>query len=129
MNLTQIKAAYTANLNEKLAYCFNKIEEEMISRFRIIEQGEDIAMSEQGINQYSNSFSDEYKDDMIKGIKERYAENWDVSYVPANKKQKDHFVFAYKGEQAGFASHIVHSGTIIVSKEEPIENRNDILDL
>lgn len=129
MNLTQIKAVYTNHLNEKLTYCFDSIEREMVANFHKVQQGIDFIMSEKSINQYSNDFPSNYKDDMIKVIKERYADNWDVTYISGDKKNHNHFVFHYKGEQAGFASHIVHRDTIIVNKDEPVTKRTQILDL
>jgi len=136
MNLTQIEAAYTTNLNEKLSHCFAHIEKSMISNFRYIENGKNIEMPEVHVNRYTNPFDPSYKDDMIKAIKERYAENWDITYVPEIKKKSNHFIFHYKGEQAGLTSHIVHNkdnllkeAQAMCKKIEPVKDRSEILDI
>jgi len=129
MNLTQIKAAYLVNLNEKTARCFDNIEKAMVSHFREIESGKDIIMGENYVNGDSRLFAKDYKTDIIKEIKRRYAENWDIIYVPESKKKQGHFIFCYKGQPAGYVSHIEHRDTIIISKEEPVLDRTQILDL
>lgn len=129
MNLTQIKAVYTSNLNERLSHCFANIENEMVVNFHKVQQGIDFTITEVSVSQYSNGFPSDCKNDLIKEIKQRYADNWDITYVPVNKRENSHFVFHYIGEQADFAAHIVHRDTIIVNKDEPIESRNRILDL
>ena len=128
MNLTQIKTAYTANLNAKLAECFTRIERSMISNFKEIERGLSFKMIEENIGSYSSNFDDTYREDMIKGIQQKYAENWEVVHSPETKKLKSSFTFKYKGPPSGKIEHIEVNSIIVKDKEEPID-RTSILDL
>ena len=130
MDLTQIKAIYLAQLNEKLAHCFSHIERDMIDNFQQIEEKNSFTIGEKRVNEYFNDFDTNYKNDIIKEIQKRYSENWDVSYVPENKKNENHFIFTYKGQPANSVSNIEHHDTIMINKEEePTVDRFYILDL
>ena len=130
MNLTQIEAAYTANLNEKLSYCIVNIEKAMINNYRQIKDNKNFQMFEMNVNRYSNNFGRNYKEDMINQIKKRYAENWDITYFPENKRTNSHFLFHYKGKPSSYAEHIVLGEVIIANNEksEPLD-RTKMLDL
>lgn len=135
MNLTQIKAAYTTNLNEKLSYCFDSIETSMIQNFRHIEKGKCFTMLEMNVNRFSDDFDDDYRDDMIKRIKERYVENWDITYASKQKGRNSHnqFIFRYKGHPSDYAPNIVLKKVIVVETEEEEEkeplDRTHMLDI
>lgn len=126
MNLTQIKAVYTSNLNEKLSYCFTNIEMAMVNNYRDIENGKCFVMLEMKVNRFSNDFDDDYKDDMVKRIKERYAENWDITYASKQKGRNSHnqFVFRYKGHPADYIEHMVLREVIVVDTEEKEEKES-----
>jgi hypothetical protein len=131
MNLTDIRAAYTVNLVEKLSHCFDSIETAMVNNFRDIENGKSLTMFEVNIGRYQTTFDLDYKADMIKQIKERYAENWDIIHVPEDRKKNSHFIFTYKGQPAGYAAHIKLNSIITEEPEqepEPLE-RTEMLDL
>jgi len=63
-------------------------------------------------------------------IKKRYAENWDITYFPENKRTNSHFLFHYKGKPSSYAEHIVLGEVIIANNEksEPLD-RTKMLDL
>ena len=128
MNLTQIRAVYESRLQEKLVHAFDVIDRTMINCYRNIEKGEDLTISDFSMNR-SSEFPDDYFVDLVKGIISHYSENWDIKHMPETRKEKKSFIFHYIGHPAGYASEIVHRGTIIVEKDEPIINRTQILDL
>ena len=129
MNLTQIEAAYTANLNEKLSYCIANIEEAMINNYRQIESSKNFQMIEMNMNRYSNDFDSDYREDMIDQIKARYAEDWDITYVPENRKNNSHFLFYYKGQPSGYAEHIVLEEVVVQEPEPEPLVRTKMLDI
>jgi len=130
MNLTQIEAIYTDNLNELLLYCFTNIERAMVENIHEIKERKSFSIEEKNVNRYYNFFPLNYKKDIIKEIKQKYAENWEVIFNSGNKRIDNHFIFTYIEQPLGPVSHIEHQDTITVNKEDkPIKSRSQILDL
>jgi len=75
-----------------------------------------------------HDFNNNYRYDIIKGIKEHYKDNWDITYTEKKKHQFDQFIFVYR-EMLEPALEEPVSAPVAETVGKLIRSRTHILDL
>ena len=125
MNLEEIKQAFQDKVNEKVQQCITSIDNLMIYYYKDIEKEKEITFLEKNFaNQYENDLPENIRDSTMEELREHYAENWIIKQKTISKKGRA-WTFTLK-ENIKIKKEPIFSEE---TKEEPVENRSEILDL
>lgn len=98
MNIAEIREKYLQKIENQRSYCCEKIDRHLIWQYRDIISNRTIEINRYQIDPEDNNFEGTYGEDIIKAIKQHYAKDWDVIYMPEDKKNRPYFIFTYKGD-------------------------------